>query len=313
MMAYMSAAFSRSICTHCLPVPNSTQDPSSPSLSPSVIRLSVPMAGLLSLAVTFLPLARFTVPMGTKKSGRLPVRLGSRFGTVKLKFGIGVPSNSGLGKSVFSGILSSASAPLAKENNAAQTASLKTFFPIPRRYQELGGGFAKHFDFDVVVHFVGRVALAVKADITAFRAFRVNQFAFVGFDVGEVFAGADGVVENRGHILFKLRVVGNLHDHVGINAGLGMEMPDDHGGNFRFLFQVNLHPLLAGAEFNPGAFVAFLVAIGDEVERADDGLVVAGGNFFALGQIARAGGDEKIRPLAFLLLRLKVGNPFDGH
>ena len=48
-----------------------------------------------------------------------------------------------------------------------------------------GGGFAPHFDLDVVVHFVGRVALAVKTDVTALHAFGVNQLALVSFDVGE--------------------------------------------------------------------------------------------------------------------------------
>src|SRR5450432_947232 len=102
----MSASFSRSICTHCLPGASSTHEPSSPSLSPSVIKSSVPMTGSLSLAVTFLPFARFSVPAGTRKSGRLPFCAGSRFGTL---IGTGVPTNSGLGRSVFSGTLSCAS------------------------------------------------------------------------------------------------------------------------------------------------------------------------------------------------------------
>ena len=50
--------------------------------------------GLLSLAVTFLPLARLTVPAGTMKSGRLPFGGGSRFGTLS---GTGVPTKRGRG------------------------------------------------------------------------------------------------------------------------------------------------------------------------------------------------------------------------
>ena len=50
------------------PGPSSTQEPSSPSLSPSVIKSKVPTTGSVSLAVTFLPFARFTVPAGTMKS-----------------------------------------------------------------------------------------------------------------------------------------------------------------------------------------------------------------------------------------------------
>ena len=40
-----------------------------------------------------------------------------------------------------------------------------------------------------MIHFIGRVALAVKADVTAFHAFRVNQFALIGLDIGQVSAG----------------------------------------------------------------------------------------------------------------------------
>src|ERR1035437_650173 len=109
----MSASFSRSICTHCLPGPSSTHEPSSPALSPSVTRSKVPTIGLLSLAVTFLPLARLMVPAGTKKSGRLPFIGGSRFGTFR---GTGVPTKRGRGSCVFSGILSCARAPVATSN-----------------------------------------------------------------------------------------------------------------------------------------------------------------------------------------------------
>src|ERR1039458_5350095 len=55
----------------------------------------------------------------------------------------------------------------------------------------LGGGFAKHFDLDVVVQFVGRVALAVKPDITALDTLGVNQLALIGFDVRPVLARAE--------------------------------------------------------------------------------------------------------------------------
>src|SRR5215469_4373828 len=113
----MFELFARSICTHCLPGPSSTQEPSSPALSPSVTRSSVPTTGLLSLAVTFLPLDRFTVPAGTRKSGRLPFIGGSRLGTLR---GTGVPTKRGLGSWVFRGTLSCASAAHATRN-AAET------------------------------------------------------------------------------------------------------------------------------------------------------------------------------------------------
>src|SRR5580704_3810777 len=108
--AYISAFLARSICTHCLPGPSSTQEPSLPSLSPSSIMSSVPTLGLLSLDVTFLPLARFIVPAGTIKSGRLPFVGGSRLGTWR---GAGVPTNRGGGSWVFKTTFSWASAAVA--------------------------------------------------------------------------------------------------------------------------------------------------------------------------------------------------------
>src|SRR3569833_3730445 len=106
----MFAFFARSICTHCLPGPSSTQDPSSPALSLSVTRSRVPVTGLSSLAVTFLPFARLTVPAGTMKSARLPFRGGARFGTLS---GTGVPTKRGRGSWVLSGTLSCAIAAVA--------------------------------------------------------------------------------------------------------------------------------------------------------------------------------------------------------
>src|ERR1700677_3360061 len=96
--AYIFAFLARSISTHCLPGPSSTHEPSLPSLSPSTIISSVPISGLLSLDVTFLFFARLIVPAGTKKSGRLPLVGGSRFGTLR---GTGVPTNNGGGNCVF--------------------------------------------------------------------------------------------------------------------------------------------------------------------------------------------------------------------
>src|SRR6516164_2462433 len=111
----MFELLARSICNHCLPGPSSTQDPSSPALSPSVTKSSVPTTGLLSLDVTFFPLARLTVPMGTIKSGRLPFIGGSRLGTLS---GTGVPTKRGRGNWVFRGTLSCARAAEGTSNAA---------------------------------------------------------------------------------------------------------------------------------------------------------------------------------------------------
>src|ERR1700739_2470083 len=118
----MLALFAKSICTHCLPAPSSTHEPSSPALSPSVTRSSVPTTGLLSLDVTFFALARLTVPTGTMKSGRLPFVGGSRLGTLS---GTGVPTNRGRGSWVLSGTLSCARAALETTTNAAMNVQLR--------------------------------------------------------------------------------------------------------------------------------------------------------------------------------------------
>src|SRR5471032_205870 len=120
----MSASFSRSICTHCLPGANETYEPSSVSLSPSVTKSSVPTMVLVSLAVTFLPLARFTVPAGTVKTGHV-FNFGSRFGTSDFT---SVPMTCGLGKSVTNGTLSCASATPAEIKTARTEQFKKNFF-----------------------------------------------------------------------------------------------------------------------------------------------------------------------------------------
>src|SRR5580704_15279526 len=118
----MFALFARSTCTHCLPGPSSTQEPSSPALSPSVTRSKVPTTGLSSLDVTFFPFARLRVPAGTMKSGRLPFVGGSRVGTLS---GTGVPTNRGRGSWVFSGTLSCARAAPATTTKAATKKKLR--------------------------------------------------------------------------------------------------------------------------------------------------------------------------------------------
>jgi hypothetical protein len=76
-----------------------------PDLSPSLMNVSSPMTGRESLLVTVLPLERLTVPLGTMRSGRLPVRGFSRLGSA---MGRGVPAKSGLGSSIWSGTVSAA-------------------------------------------------------------------------------------------------------------------------------------------------------------------------------------------------------------
>src|ERR1019366_1003848 len=123
----MFALFARSICAHCLPGPSSTQEPSLPSLSPSLIISSVPTIGLLSLAVTFLFFARLTVPTGTRKSGRLAFVGRSRLVTLR---GTGVPTKRGGGSLVFKGTLSCATAAGAARSAIRTARFFTTIFII---------------------------------------------------------------------------------------------------------------------------------------------------------------------------------------
>ena len=60
---------------------------------------------------------------------------------------------------------------------------------LPER--AVSGRLAPHFNLDVVVQFVGRVAVAVEANVTAFHALGIDQLALVGFDVIQVLARAE--------------------------------------------------------------------------------------------------------------------------
>ena len=84
----------------------------------------------------------------------------------------------------------------------------------------------KHFDLDVVVHVVGRVAVAVEADILAFDAVDGNRAAFERLDIVAVFADAQAggivmvIVENRLHIHDEIWIVRRLDHDVAIDTGL---------------------------------------------------------------------------------------------
>ena len=62
--------------------------------------------------------------------------------------------------------------------------------PFRSSMGSISGRLAPHFDLNVVVQFVGRVAVAVEANIAAFRALGIDQLALVGLDVIQVLAGA---------------------------------------------------------------------------------------------------------------------------
>ena len=95
------------------------------------------------------------------------------------------------------------------------------------------------------------------------------------------------VVEDGLHVLGEVGVVGDLDDHVVIDAAFGVVVPDDHGVDVGRLLQVDLHPLLAGGQLDEAAVGAFLVAVGDQVQLADDRGRVAGSDLLVQGQVRR--------------------------
>ena len=70
---------------------------------------------------------------------------------------------------------------------------------------DLGGGLAPHFNFNVVVQFVGRVSVAVEAHVTPAHAFGIDQLALIRFDVIKILARAKSeiavkvIIENCRH------------------------------------------------------------------------------------------------------------------
>src|ERR1035437_9168694 len=147
----------RSICAHCLPGPTSTHEPSLPSLSPSVIMSSVPTMGLLSLAVTFLSLARFLEPAGTRKSGRLPLAGCSRLGTLR---GTGVPTKRGRGNCVFKTTLSCPSAAVATTSTVRTVRAFAGFFIIFSGLSFFGRDGKPHLRGNGLVCFVDSIFAA---------------------------------------------------------------------------------------------------------------------------------------------------------
>src|SRR5450631_596101 len=59
-----------------------------------------------------------------------------------------------------------------------------------RETADSGGRFAPHFSFNIVVQFIGRVPVAVEADITSLHTLGVDQLALIRFDVIQILARA---------------------------------------------------------------------------------------------------------------------------
>jgi len=77
--------------------------------------------------VTVLPFESSTVPAGTSRSGRLPLRGFSRFAS---EIGRGVPTNNGFGRSSFSGTLSSARTAASEPHASARASNRRIFIKV---------------------------------------------------------------------------------------------------------------------------------------------------------------------------------------
>ena len=144
--------------------------------------------------------------------------------------------------------------------------------------------FAVNLYFDVVVHFVRGISLAVEADIAALGSLAVGNHPEPGFSIRAVraFAHVGGVVEivvvNRGHAILELRIIGNLDDHIVVGPHLGMEVPNPDAIDLGAFLKIDLHPLGAVHQLDEVTFSSVLLTIGDEIERTDDRIRIAAGD-----------------------------------
>ena len=167
------------------------------------------------------------------------------------------------------------------------------------------------FDFDIVVHGVGAIAGAPEAEVLAFGTFGVDVAAFVGFNVGGLFADPEPgrvvvvVVVDGFDAVNEIRVVGDLDDHVVVGAGLGVEVPDEDPEDLGGFFQVNLHPLFLGGEFYEVALFAVLVTVGDEFKVADDREIVRTSDFLAKSNVLGSFWHEDFSAFGSLLFQVR--------
>ena len=140
-----------------------------------------------------------------------------------------------------------------------------------------------------MVHLVGGVAIAVKANVTGLGAFAVDDATVIGLDVGHISACAEaksvvviGVVEGRGGL--ELWIVRDLNHDIDISLGLLVVVPNEHLEDAGFLLKVDLHPLLTRGEFYKAAVGTIWITIGNEWQIADDWGGVRGGDWLVFGE-----------------------------
>jgi len=118
------------------------------------------------------------------------------------------------------------------------------------------GERAVDLHFNVMIHLVRGVAPAVKADIPAVHPSGIDQTALVGFDILLVFSDTQSggvvmvVVVYCLDIGDEVRVVCDLDDHVPVDPGLAVVMPDENSIQRAGSAEVDLHPLNARTQFH---------------------------------------------------------------
>ena len=137
---------------------------------------------------------------------------------------------------------------------------------------------AEHFDFDVVVHRLARGTVRIDTHVAALRELGVDRAAIVALAVLLVRALAElggvvvVVVEDRLHAVDEVRVVGDLHDHVLVDALVALVVPHADGGDRVLGAEVELDPLQTAGELEHRGGVRRLVAVDHVLVVARHGL-----------------------------------------
>jgi hypothetical protein len=157
---------------------------------------------------------------------------------------------------------------------------------------------AVDFDLDVVIQVIDVVAIGPGANVLAFGLFAADETAMVGFDVRRVFTGAFAqgiiivIIEDDG-AGFEFRIIADFDEHVFVDPGLFVEVPDGDGRDGGWRPEVELHPLLAGPELDERPVGSVLIAVRDEGEVADGWGGFAGGDILLLGEQGGALADTQ--------------------
>lgn len=178
------------------------------------------------------------------------------------------------------------------------------------------GRTAINFNLSIFVKRAFSAAFGVETHKLGFLALRIDELAFVGLEKFAIGAGAEFgtviliVVKDNPGIFCKLGVIRELDDHVMVNFGGIVRVPDDDGKQFARAAQIHLDVLAAFPQENDALIGGFFVAIGDFGESFRSRICIAAGKFCAGGEIFEAGRNHHGRAW-FVRKRLDVGAELD--